>query len=72
MTTKTGSPRPAPELGGKPLIQHLRVIAGNQAEELLAEVPSALRRIKTLLLVLAVSIPVFLAGILAVLWRLVR
>jgi hypothetical protein len=45
--------------------------AGARGEELLAEIPAAARRVGLLMVVLAVSVPVFLAGCLAVLaWRL--
>ena len=45
----------------------LRAAAAVRGEELLAEIPGAVRRLGVLLLVLAVSVPVFLAGCLAVL-----
>ena len=38
-----------------------------RGEELLAEIPGAVRRLATLMLVLVVSVPVFLAGCLGVL-----
>jgi hypothetical protein len=49
----------------------LREVAITKGEELLAEVPSTLRRLRLLLVVLTVSVPVFLLGCLAlVAWRL--
>jgi hypothetical protein len=49
----------------------LREVAITKGEELLAEVPSTLRRLRLLLVVLTVSVPVFLLGCLALLaWRL--
>ena len=45
----------------------LRAAAAMRGEELLAAIPGAVRRLGVLLLVLAVSVPVFLAGCLAVL-----
>jgi hypothetical protein len=45
--------------------------AGARGEELLAEIPAAARRVGLLMAVLAVSVPVFLAGCLAIIaWRL--
>jgi len=44
----------------------LRTAAVSRGEELLAEIPGAVRRVGTLMLVLAVSIPAFLAGCLGV------
>ena len=45
----------------------LRAAALLRGEELLAEVPSAVRRVGLLMLVLAFSVPAFLASCLAVL-----
>ena len=48
----------------------LREAAINKGEEILAEVPATLRRLRLLLLVLTVSVPIFLLGCLALLaWR---
>jgi|RhiMetdeSRZDD1v2_1073273.scaffolds.fasta_scaffold35683_6 hypothetical protein len=53
------------------LTGRLREVAITKGEELLAEVPSTLRRLRLLLVVLTVSVPVFLLGCLALLaWRL--
>jgi hypothetical protein len=51
---------------------HARTIVAHHGERILAEVPTALRRIGQLFLVLAVTIPVFCAGLLFVLWHLAR
>ena len=54
------------------VMDRLRTAAAVRGEELLAEVPGAVRRDGLLMLVLAVSIPAFLAGCLGVLaWWLV-
>jgi hypothetical protein len=51
--------------------ERLALAASARGEELLAEIPAAARRVGLLMVVLAVSVPVFLAGCLAVLaWRL--
>jgi len=50
--------------------QRLRVVVVHRAEEILAEVPRTLRRLRTFLLVLSVSVPLFLLGLVAVLWHL--
>ncbi len=53
------------------LRERLRHAAASRGEEALAEIPTVVRRAGLLLVVLAVSVPVFLAGCLAVLaWRL--
>lgn len=48
----------------------MRAIVAHHAEQILAEVPATLRRLRTLLLVLSVSVPLFLIGLVVVLWRL--
>ena len=53
------------------LRDRLVAAAGARGEELLAEIPAAARRVGLLMAVLAVSVPVFLAGCLAIIaWRL--
>ena len=49
------------------VMDRLRDAAVTRGEELLAEVPGAVRRVGMLMLVLAFSVPVFLAGCLAIL-----
>jgi len=49
------------------VMDRLRTAAAVRGEELLAEIPGALRRLGLLMLVLAVSVPAFLAGSLGVL-----
>jgi hypothetical protein len=54
------------------LPERLREAAATRGEQLLAELPATLRRLRLLLLVLSISVPLFLAGLLALLaWRLV-
>jgi hypothetical protein len=50
--------------------QHARTVVAHHGERILAEVPRTLRRVSLFLLVLAISIPAFLAGLLVVLWHL--
>jgi hypothetical protein len=49
------------------LVDRLGSAAASRGEELLAEIPAAVRRLGLLMLVLAFSVPVFLAGCLGVL-----
>jgi len=49
------------------VMDRLRSAAAVRGEELLAEIPGAVRRLGMLMVVLAVSVPVFVAGCLAVL-----
>jgi hypothetical protein len=50
----------------------LRDSAAARAEEALAELPVIARRIRTLLLVVSISIPVFIGVLAVVAWRLVH
>jgi hypothetical protein len=53
------------------LSERLREVAATRGEQLLAELPATLRRLRLFLLVLSISVPVFLAALLALLvWRL--
>jgi hypothetical protein len=49
------------------VVDRLRAAAAARGEELLAEIPGAVRRVGFLMVVLAISIPAFLAGCLGVL-----
>ncbi len=54
-----------------PLTDRLREAAIAHGEQLLAEVPATMRRLRLLLLVLSISVPTFLLACLALLaWRL--
>jgi hypothetical protein len=55
------------ELSSVTLTERLRAAAASRGEELLSELPVTVRRVGLLLLVVAISVPVFLAGCLAVL-----
>jgi hypothetical protein len=49
---------------------HGRAMVVHHGERILFEIPRALRRIGLFFMVMAVSIPVFLIGLLVVLWHL--
>jgi hypothetical protein len=61
---------PEPPLTNAALAQHARTAVAYHGERILAEIPRTMRRIGLLILVLAITIPVFSAGLLVVLWRL--
>ena len=63
-------PTSEPAMTGAAFAQHARTVVAHHGERILAEIPTTLRRIGTLFLVLTISIPVFLAGLLVVLWHL--
>jgi hypothetical protein len=50
--------------------RHARTIVIHHGEKILAEIPSTLRRLRTMMLVATISIPVFLVALLALVWRL--
>jgi hypothetical protein len=50
--------------------QHARTVVAHHGERILAEIPTTLRRIGLLFLVVAISIPAFLAALIVVLWHL--
>ena len=52
--------------------QQARAVALEHGEKILSEIPRTLRRIGQLILVLAITIPVFFAGLLVVLWHLAK
>jgi hypothetical protein len=53
------------------LSERLRETAVTRVEQLLAELPATLRRLRLFLLVLSISVPAFLAAVVALLaWRL--
>jgi hypothetical protein len=54
------------------VLSRLKEAAATHGEAALAELPAMLRRIRTLLLVAAISLPLFLIGVLVILARLVH
>lgn len=50
--------------------QHARTVVAHHGERILAEIPTTLRRIGLLFLVVAITIPAFLAALMVVLWHL--
>ena len=73
MRTSASQPANRVEVGEpttQAIARRLRVVASQRAEEFMAEIPGTLRRIRTLLLVVSISIPIFLIGLIAVLWHL--
>ena len=55
---------------GSAFAKHARTVVAYHGERILAEIPTALRRIGLLFLVVAISIPAFLVALIAVLWHL--
>lgn len=63
---------PAPEdmVTNRGILHHLRAVAARHAEELLAEMPATLRRLRTLILVVTIAVPALLAALIFVIWRI--
>ena len=74
MKTSKAELVPMAEGGGASVTlgQQLCVVAAQRAEEILAEVAPTLRRLRTFLLAMTITIPLFLAGLVVVLWHLAR
>jgi hypothetical protein len=71
--TKTSLvPPPAQPMTTATFAQHARVVVAHHGEKILAEIPTTLRRLGTLFLVLSISLPLFFGGLLVVLWHLAR
>jgi hypothetical protein len=62
-------PTPVETMSTGAFANHMRVTVAHHGERILFEIPRMLRRVSQLLLVLAISIPVFLAALLVVLWH---
>ena len=52
--------------------QQARTLTLHHGERILREIPTTLRRVGQFMLVMAITIPLFLAGLLVVLWHLAR
>jgi hypothetical protein len=49
-----------------------RTLALHHGERILGEIPTTLRRLGLFMLVMAITIPAFLAGLLVVLWHIAK
>ena len=58
--------------GTVPFTHHARTLALHHGDRILREIPTTLRRVGHFMLVMTITIPVFFAGLLFVLWHLAR
>jgi hypothetical protein len=65
-------PLPVTPIEGVTFTHHARTLALHHGEKILSEIPTTLRRVGLFMLVMTISIPVFLAGLLVVLWHFAR
>jgi hypothetical protein len=57
---------------GATFAHQARTLALHHGERILGEIPATLRRVGQFVLVMTITIPLFLAGLLVVLWHLAR
>jgi|RhiMetdeSRZDD1v2_1073273.scaffolds.fasta_scaffold878027_2 hypothetical protein len=57
-------------LGTAALADHVRSVVVGHGERILAEIPKMLRRVGLFLVVASITVPLFFAGLLVVLWHL--
>jgi hypothetical protein len=65
-------PLPAPHYEGTTFAHQARTLALHHGERILSEIPTTLRRVRHFILVMSITIPAFLAGLLVVLWHFAR
>jgi len=69
MTNHASESTPNDEFSRRAIWNRIRAAAVEAGEGALRELPATVRRLRTLLLVLAITVPAFLAGVLVVLWH---
>ena len=69
MMKLTPQSTPDDEFSRRAIWNRIQAAAVEAEEGALKELPSTVRRLRTLLLVLAITVPAFLAGVLVVLWH---
>jgi hypothetical protein len=70
MMTKLAPQSPSDdEFSRRAIWNRIRAAAVDAGEGAFRELPSTLRRLRTVMLVVAITVPVFLAGLLVVLWH---
>jgi hypothetical protein len=69
MMKLTPQSTPGDEFSRRAIWNRIRTAAVEAGEGALRELPSTMRLLRTLLLVLTITVPAFLAGVLVVLWH---
>jgi hypothetical protein len=65
-------PNPVTPYENATFTHQARALALHHGERILGELPTTLRRVGLFMLVMAITIPAFLAGLLVVLWHFAR
>jgi hypothetical protein len=63
---------PTPQYESTTFTHQARTLALHHGDRILGEIPTTLRRVGLFMLVMAITIPAFLAGLLVVLWHFAR
>jgi hypothetical protein len=72
MTRSDTRSLPAAHYDATTFAHQARTLALHHGERILGEIPTTLRRVGLFMLVMTITIPVFLAGLLVVLWQFAR
>jgi len=72
MTRSESQPLPATHYESATFAHQARTLALNHGERILGEIPTTIRRVGHFMLVMSITIPAFLAGLLVVLWHSAR
>jgi hypothetical protein len=65
-------PLPIAHADGGTFTHQARTLALHHGERILGEIPTTVRRVGLFMLVMTITIPAFLAGLLVVLWHFAR
>ena len=65
-------PIATPHIDNVTFARHARAIVLHHGERILNEVPTTIRRVRHFMLVMTITLPAFLAGLLVVLWHFAR
>jgi hypothetical protein len=65
-------PLPVQHHESAPFAHQARTLVLHHGERILGEIPTTLRRVRHFIVVMSITIPAFLAGLLVVLWHFAR
>jgi hypothetical protein len=72
MRRSEAHPLPAPHYESTTFAHQTRTLALHHGERILSEIPRTLRRVRHFIVVMSITVPAFLAGLLVVLWHFAR
>jgi hypothetical protein len=65
-------PVPAPRYESATFGYQARALALHHGDRILSEIPTTLRRVRHFIVVMSITVPAFLAGLLVLLWHFAR